>query len=320
MYKLTVVVAIYNVGDYLDRCLASLSRQDSDDYVVYCVNDGSSDNSRDICLKYLDNKKFFLFDKENGGASSTRNLGLEKCNSKYISFVDGDDYVSFDYVKTIIEQMEAHDDDMLVFGYNHHYLSDDSVKLIDFNFDEGVYKLSDKKELLAYTLNAPWNKGYKTSLFKDNDIVYPLNYRHQDLGTTPKLLLKANRIQYLNKSLYTYVVDRPNNVTGVVDKKIKHIIIMCNEIVSYYIKQGVFEEYKDELNYLVKRNLITFLRKAMRINDKKFVYDFIDEVFDFENKYFDNKCKYQIVEEKGDDVYLNKFKCKLYYFLKHLRG
>ena len=320
MCKLTVVVAIYNVGEYLDRCLNSLSKQSSGDYVVYCVNDGSSDNSRDVILKYVDNKKFFLFDKENGGASSTRNYGLAKCTSKFISFVDGDDYVSYDYVKTIIEHMESNDDDMLVFAYNHHYLADGSVSPIAFNFDEGIYNLRDKKELLAYTLNAPWNKSYKTSLFKDTKIEYPLRYRHQDLGTTPKLLLKANRIEYLNKSLYTYVVDRPNNVTGVVDKNINHIIVMCDEVVKYYINQGVFEEFKDELNYLVKRNLILFLRKAMRMNDKKFVYSFIDCVFDFENKYFNKSCKYQIVEEKGDDVYLDKFKCKLYYFLKHIGG
>lgn len=320
MYKLTVVVSIYNVGNYLDRCLASLAKQDSDDYAVYLINDGSTDNSHDVCLKYCDDKKFFLFDKENGGSSSARNLGLEKCNSKYISFVDGDDYVSDDYVSTIIKEMDANDDDMLVFGYNHHYLSDGVIKPIEFNFEEGIFNLSSKKELLAYTLNAPWNKGYKTSLFKDNNIIYPLGYRHQDLGTTPKLLLKANRIQYLNKPLYTYLVDRPSNVSSAIDNKIRDIIVMCDEVVSYYIHEGFFKDYKDELNYLVKRNLILFLRKAMRLTDRKFVYKFIDEVFDFEEKHFDNNCKYQIVEEKGDDVYLSRLKTKTYYFLKHLKG
>ncbi len=320
MCELTVVVAIYNVERYLDKCLESLSKQSTKDYEVWCINDGSTDNSRKIILKYVNNDKHFkLFDKENGGLSDARNYGIDRCNSKYISFVDGDDFVSFDYVEEILRHME--DVDMLVFAYNQYYLAKDKKEMIDLRIDEGIYNLKENRELLAYTPNAAWNKAYKTSLFKDNDIIYPFGYRHQDLGTTPKLLLKANKIAYLNKPLYNYLIDRPNNITAQIDNKLYHIIDMAKEVMDYYQKENVYEEYIDEFEYLIKRNFIQSLRKAMKLKDIKFVYKFIDDIFKVEKEYFkDSGHKYNIIEEDGDDVYLSKFKCKMYYLLKRLKG
>ncbi len=320
MCELTIVVAIYNVEKYLDKCLESLSKQSAKDYEVWCINDGSTDNSRDVILKYVnDNKRFKLFDKENGGLSDARNYGLERCNSKYISFVDGDDFVSFDYVEEILRHME--DVDMLVFAYNQYYLMDDKKEKIDLRIDEGIYNLKDKKKLLAYTPNAAWNKAYRTSLFKDNDIIYPFGYRHQDLGTTPKLLLRANKICYIDRPLYNYLIDRPNNITAQIDNKLYHIIDMAKEVMNYYQKENVYKEYIDEFEYLIKRNFIQSLRKAMKLKDINFVYKFIDDVFKVEKEYFkDSGHKYKIVEEDGDDVYLSKIKCKFYYLYRKLRG
>ena len=320
MAKLTVIVAIYNVENYLRKCLDSLKKQTSDDYEVWCVNDGSKDNSRKIILEYLDDDKFKLLDKENGGLSDARNFGLERCDSEYISFVDGDDFVSYDYAETIIKNMD-NGLDMLVFNYNQYYLANNSVEKMNMNIDAGVYSLKDKKELLAYTPNAAWNKAYKTSLFKDNNIIYPFGYRHQDMGTTPKLLLKANKIGYINDALYNYLIDRPNNITAQIDNKLYHIIDMAKEVMDYYKKENVFNEYINEFEYLVKRNFIQSLRKSMKLKDKKFVYKFIDDIFDVEKEYFkDSKRTYNLVEENGDEVYLSRFKCKMYYLLKQIRG
>ena len=320
MCKLTIVVAIYNVENYLDKCLNSLAIQTCNDYKVYCINDGSNDKSRDIILKYLSNPCFKLFDKENGGLSDARNYGLERCTSEYISFVDGDDFVSNDYVETIIDYLDKEKSDMLVFAYNQYYLNNKDQEFIPLRIDEGTYQLKDKKELLAYTPNATWNKAYKTSLFKDNNINFPYGYRHQDLGTTPKLLLKAKKITYINHSLYNYLIDRPNNITAQIDKKLYHIIDMANEIATYYKHEGYYKYYLNELNYLIKRNFMQSLRKALKLKDKEFVYRFIDDIFDFENKYFKGaKDLYHLKEEKGDIVYLSRIKCKLYYLLKRFK-
>lgn len=311
---ITIIVAIYNVDKYLDKCLFSIKEQTYSNFICYCVNDGSTDNSESIINKYLSDSRFKLLNKTNGGLSDARNFGLKEVNTEYVMFVDGDDYLEKDLLQEGMNKIESSNSDLLVFGYNQIYLSDNNTEKIDLGIKDGIYSLKDKKEILAFTPNAAWNKIYRTSLFKDNNIEYPFSYRHQDLGTTGKLLLKSNKVEYLNKPLYNYIIDRPNNITSQVDNKLYHIIDMCKEIVEYYKKENVFDEYKEELEYLVKANCIQSLRKAMTIKDKKFVNKFIDDVFDLFNTYFkDAKHTYYDHFDKHDKVYLSKIKCKLYY-------
>ena len=322
MSDLTLIVAIYNVEDYLDRCLNSLKNQSYKDFEVFCVNDGSTDNSRNIILNYVNtDSRFKLLDKENGGLSDARNYGLERCHSKYVGFIDGDDFIDKDYVAKALNKIKEDDSDLLVFAYNSYYLETGKQEKNNLLIEDGTYNLKGNKKILAYTPNAAWNKIYKTSLFKDNKIIYPFGYRHQDLGTTAKLLLKAKKVSYLNEALYNYFVDRPNNITTQIDKKLYHIIDMSKEIMDYYKKEGVYDEYVDEFEYLVRRNFIQSLRKAMFLKDKRFVYQFIDDIFKVCKEYFKNsKHTYQIAEEDGDDVYLSALKCKAYYFYRSLRN
>lgn len=321
MAKLTIVVTIYNIENYIRKGLDALLNQTCDDFEVLCVNDGSSDNSKEIILEYVNkDKRFKLLDKENGGSSTARNLGIDKCNSEYISFIDGDDFISNDYVEIALKEMESKKLDLLMFGYNQYYLANDTYERIHLKIKDGVYKLKEHKELLAYLVNAPWNKIYKTSIFKDNDIRFQVGYRHQDYGTMPKLLLKANTIESLDKPLYNYVADIPNNVSSKADKKLYDIITMSDDIVKFFKKENEFDDYINELEYLVKRNYILALRKAMKINDKKFVLKFIDDIFNSEDSYFkNNKYTYKLTEENGDNVYLNRFKTKMYYLLKGVK-
>ena len=322
MSELTIIVAIYNVEDYLDRCLSSLRDQTVRDYEVLCVNDGSTDGSRDIIMKYVNSdSRFKVLDKDNGGLSDARNFGLERCDSEYVGFIDGDDFVEKDYVEKAMNRIREDGSDMVVFAFKQYYLENGTEETASLRIPEGVYSLRDRKELLAYTPNAAWNKIYKTALFKDNGIEYPFGYRHQDLGTTAKLMLKSDRISYLNEPLYNYLVDRPNNITTQIDKKLYHIIDMSREIMDYYKQEGVFEEYVDEFEYLIRRNFIQSLRKAVQLRDRAFVNGFIDDIFKVTAEYFKNAThKYELVEEEGDDVYLSKAKCKAYYLLKRLRG
>lgn len=319
MSKLCVIVAIYNVEGYLDKCLSSLVNQITDvDYEVVCVNDGSTDNSKNIVEKYKKaNKNFILLDKINGGLSDARNHGLRSTDSVYVSFIDGDDYVSADYVEKTIKHMEQDDLDVLVFGYYQYYAFNNTSEQTNLKIKDGIYNLKNNKEILAFTPNAAWNKVYRRSLFVDNNIEYPFGYRHQDLGTTAKLMYHSKRIGYINEPLYHYLIDRPNNITTQIDKNVYHIIDMAKSIMDYYKKLNIFDDYNGEFEYLVKRNFIQSLRKVMKMNDRKFVLKFINDIFDTLDTYFPKKSnKYIVTEEKGDNIYLSRFKCKMYYRLK----
>lgn len=319
MNKISIVVPIYNINSYLRKCLDSIKNQSYTGFNVYCVNDGSTDDSQEIVKEYLDDNRFHLLNKENGGLSDARNFGLKEVDTEYVMFVDGDDHLEPNLLSKTLEQLEKSKSDILVFGYYQHHV-DKNKEIILLNKPSGTYKLLDNKELLALTPNAAWNKIYRTSLFKDNKIEYPKGYRYEDLGTTPKLLLKAKSIDYLNEPLYNYIIDRPNNITSKIDNKMYDIIQMCTDIIDYYKNNNKYEEYKDELNYLCSINLIQALRKVVLLKDKKFVNKFIDDLFNFKDKYSINDIsKYKNYLQKGDDIYLSKFKCKCYYQLKRLK-
>ena len=314
---ISIVIAVYNIEKYLDKCLKSIKDQTYSNFICYCVNDGSTDNSESIINQYLVDSRFKLLNKENGGLSDARNYGLKYVDTEYVMFVDGDDYLEPDLLSKTIGELDNTKSDLLVFSYYQHYI-DGPKEIVHLNKTNGTYKLEPNKELLSLTPNAAWNKVYRTKLFKDNNIEYPKGYRYEDLGTTPKLLLKANSIVYLDVPLYNYIINRPDNITSKVDEKIYDIIQMCTNIVEYYKENNKFNEYKEELNYLCSINLIQALRKVMTIKDKKFVNKFIDDIFEFKNKYSFYKInKYKEYLQKSDDIYLSKFKCKLYYLWRH---
>ena len=95
----SIIVPIYNVEKYLEKCIISLINQTYKNIEIILVNDGSPDNSLDICKKYqLKDERIVILDKSNGGLSDARNYGIERAKGKYITCVDSDDYVSNDYV------------------------------------------------------------------------------------------------------------------------------------------------------------------------------------------------------------------------------
>ena len=115
--KYSVIVPVYNAEKTLRRCIESLVNQPFDRYELILVNDGSTDGSDAICQDYATRySQIRYFQKENGGVSSTRSLGLEQAEGEYILFVDSDDYVSDDYFTVIDRELAKHPTDLLMFG------------------------------------------------------------------------------------------------------------------------------------------------------------------------------------------------------------
>ncbi len=315
--KVSIIVPVYNVEDYLRRCLDSLVHQTYEDIGIIVVNDGSPDHSQDIIDEYVRNYpgKVTSLIKENGGLSDARNFGLRTVNEGYVMFVDSDDYVEKDYVKRAVEVLEKDGSDMAVFGYVQDYMETGTEEVIPLRI-EGVHCLKDDPYILADTPNAAWNKIYKVSLFKDNGIEFPKGLIYEDLATTPRLLTLAKKVSYFNEPLYRYQVGRPGQIMG----KVRDDVIRVGELlVAYFKERGLFETYYEELYAILWRNVVSILRAAMKSDDKKKVYGLIDEAFDFKQKCFpkDGK-KYTVTEGKTDAVYLSRTLCKTYYKLKHL--
>lgn len=117
MPRLSVIVPVYNVEDYLDECLASLEAQDFDDFEAVCVNDGSPDSSRQILARWAEGHPWVrIVDKENGGLSSARNAGIRAARGTYVCFLDSDDKLLPQACGRIVEALESSGADVLVYG------------------------------------------------------------------------------------------------------------------------------------------------------------------------------------------------------------
>ena len=116
MSKVSIIIPVYNVEKYLDKCLKSVLNQTYKNIEIIVINDGSTDNSLKICKKYKD-KRIVLIDKENGGVSSARNKGLELASGKYITFVDSDDWLELDAIENMVSFIEKENVDFVRFCY-----------------------------------------------------------------------------------------------------------------------------------------------------------------------------------------------------------
>lgn len=203
--KYSIIIPVYNVEEYLDRCLKSILNQTYSNYEVIIVNDGSPDNSDNIIKSYeKEDKRFKGYKKVNGGLSDARNYGLKYATGDYLIFIDADDYIENNYLKKINDVLEKNKDiDVLKFKIK---LVDEGENLI--RMENGLNKegVTSFDELVKLEFLEPaWSYVYKLSFWKENNFTYLKGMIHEDFGLTPEILMKANKIYYLNSYLYNYV-------------------------------------------------------------------------------------------------------------------
>ena len=210
--KITVIVPVYNVEHYLDKCLDSLVNQTYKNLEIIVINDGSTDNSGIICQEYAqkDNRIVYI-EKENGGQAEARNMGLDRMTGSYVTFVDSDDWVELDYVETLYKKITEYQADIAVGNYYSFnqtegmycfYIFGDSYyeKVYDnVSIFENLYESQDMKK---FAFIFPWGKLYKASLL--DDLRFDNGKLAEDAYLNQKIYLLAERIVYLNKGLYAY--------------------------------------------------------------------------------------------------------------------
>ena len=210
--KITVIVPVYNVEHYLDKCLDSLINQTYKNLEIIVINDGSTDNSGIICQEYAqkDNRIVYI-EKENGGQSEARNMGLDRMTGSYVTFVDSDDWVELDYVETLYQKITEYQADIAVVNY---YSFNQSEGMYYFHiFGDSYYEkvydnvsifenLYESKEMKNIAFISVWGKLYRASLFKY--LCFDKDRLREDCYLNQKIYLLAERTVYLNKGLYAY--------------------------------------------------------------------------------------------------------------------
>ena len=261
--KVSIIVPVYNVQNYINRCLKSLVNQTLDDLEIIIVNDGSTDFSKEIINKYMEKyqNKIRYFEKENGGLSSARNFGIKYATGKYIAFLDSDDYVEKDMYKTMYEVAEKENSEMVECDFIWEYMD---KKIFDKRRN---YK--NKREIMKKPRVVAWNKLIKSEIIKSNEIFFPDGLIYEDIEFFYKLLPHINKISYVQKNFVHYV-QRKDSLSNKQDNKTNDIFYILKNVLEYYKKMGLYKEYNKELNYMVRRICLgSSLKRILKIKDKK---------------------------------------------------
>ncbi len=236
---ITVVVCVYNLEDYVSRCIECVCAQSYRNLEIIIVDDGSVDDSGAICDKYArSDKRIRVIHKFNKGLSAARNDAIEIARGKYITFIDGDDYIDYDMIEHLYYLITGK---LSEGDYTNLDIPDMNRNVGDIDIAVCNYAVVDEKEILQdivdkspkeynycvkaygntvglmtllyqrdFTVTA-WAKLYKTALFED--IRYPIGKLHEDMGTTYKLFMKATKSVYSSAKKYNYVV-RHNSIVN----------------------------------------------------------------------------------------------------------
>lgn len=233
--KFSIVVPVYNVEAYLDNCLASLQAQDFADFEVICVNDDSTDRSREILSAWASKMpQIRLIDRENGGLSAARNTGLAAATGNYIFFVDSDDWVEPTMLNRLAE--EANGEDMICFACR----KSDNGATDDFvpeQTDGWNYYNRHAIEHHEVPFVCVWQRCYRREFLMENNLHFRESILHEDNEFTPRACLKATSIKVIPDVLYNYRV-RPGSIMTTRGLRSKEsLITIGNELSALFAKE-----------------------------------------------------------------------------------
>lgn len=226
---LSIIVPIYNVERYLRKCVDSLLRQDlsTEEYEIILVDDGSPDRCGVICDDYASKyENIRVIHRENGGLSAARNSGIEVAQGKYIQFVDSDDYLDPNVMKTLVDKIESGNLDVLRFDYRNVNENNEEIhpnkdpkRFVDFSTEvcDGLTFMNERLGPACYVVQFM----LKTELVKSVPL-FMEGIRFEDVEWTPRLLVAASRVTSVNMVVYNYLI-RQGSITNAatIEKKRK---------------------------------------------------------------------------------------------------
>lgn len=263
---ISVIVPIYNVEKYLSKSLDSIIAAKVDDMEILLINDGSTDNSDQIAKEYASNYPDLIryIYQTNHGLGNVRNVGLKESKGKYIASIDSDDTININFFKEALPYIN-NDIDMVIYDWQsitekESFPTPALDTMIDVDSDY-------KKLLYATIMPSACNKIVKKELY--NDIKFAEGKKFEDLSTNPIIILKSNKIKYINKGYYEYMI-RPGSIMRTsAGKDMIDIIEMLNSRMLKILPKGD-NNYIEFINYIYWWRIEElFFNQIYKLNDKE---------------------------------------------------
>lgn len=306
MPKVSVIVPVYNVEKYIEKCLDSLVNQTLKDIEIIIVNDGSTDNSKDIIKKYQEKYSNIVYvEKKNGGLSDARNYGLNYAKGEYIAFLDSDDYVDYTIYEKMYNKAIQENSDYVECDF--YWAYPDKNKL-----DKGV-RYTNKKDMFVYARVVAWNKLIKRDIIKEK---FPVGLYYEDVEFFYKLLPNIKKASFVEEPLI-YYVQRESSIINKQNYKTGQIFNVLDNVIDYYKKNNLYEEYKNEIEYTYTRLLLcSSLKRIVKVQDNVARERLLDETWQNLNTKFPKWKKNKILSRFSEkNLYMrsvNKFTYKIY--------
>lgn len=280
--KISVIIPVYNSSTYLRKCLDSVVNQTLKDIEIIVINDGSTDDSKNIIEEYLCKYKNIIFiDQGNKGIGKTRNIGIKKATGEYITFVDSDDYIKENMLEEYYKYAKKHNFDLVIGSY---------IKKInnkEIIFENNKFKTGNVKttpQILYLIEYGPWAKLYKREMLINNNIYFDEKRKYEDMPFVSKALLKSKLIGQITEPYYYYIIHN-NSETTTMDKRVFDILDILKEIKDYYKREYYL---RDELDYVIIDKITTYMLQQRVQKDNKLRIEFINAGYAFLNKNIKN--------------------------------
>jgi len=285
MCKLSIIVPVYGVEAYLEKCLDSIYPQLTDECEVILVDDGSPDKCPEICDAYKEKYPHCtrVIHQENMGLGGARNSGIKVANGEFLFFIDSDDTITPNAISVIFAALEKYNCDITVFPL--HIIAEDGSLIADLQDQFECHKVFDPKENTNVITGTPvaWNKITRASLFEKTGVEFPSRVWYEDIRTTPKLIAMANSIVYTDEPLYNYLRREGSIMNSAKLDRNSEIMDAMDDLLEYFTEKGLVEKYSAELEYLIIDHvLVSATVRLLKSGANK--HPLIKEFYDYTKK------------------------------------
>lgn len=258
--KISIIVPIYNAEKYIERCLKSIYAQTFQDYEIILVNDGSKDRSSEICHAFQEkDARIHVIDKENGGAGSARNAGMEVASGEYLAFPDVDDWFQPEMYEELYNLAKTKDFDVAFSGVNYYKQKED----MEVEYSRSAYcektefltQESCRENIMSYfptstIFDVPWNKLYKRSIVVNNNVIFTDLRRCQDAMFNLDFYNHVSRAVSTNKAYYNYMENTTEGVQrkfpkNYIDINVTYFEHLIELLTEWGIYQGEVKKHYD---------------------------------------------------------------------------
>lgn len=291
---ISIIVPIYQVEDYIQECLDSLIQQTYKDIEIICVNDCTLDNSITLVKEYQkkDSRIRIINHEENRGLGGARNSGIKAAKGEYILFVDSDDYTNINMIDKLYQSLITTKSDASVCGVMLTYPDGKTlVPHTGFHYDaladSCIYNIKESKEILTNMWPSAWNKLFKVSIIRENNILFKERILYEDHTFFYEYFSYCNQFAYIKEPLYYYRQQRPCSITTQSNGREKEIFTIL-EYISDIFKNIYLGKQYDELFMKIAIRLLYERRWVFSENDPNY-YIYLHKVSDYLSKWEKNR-------------------------------